>query len=818
MPIFQKLFSNADEKGKPAVTPPGTQAMGASLQRKFAKGVQYNMKLIIKGDRNVGKTALFQRLQGQKFHEEYIPTDEIQVANIQWNYKTTDDVVKVEIWDVVDKGRKKKKKEGLKLSTAEDELDDEPCLDANFVDVYKGTNGVVLMYDITKQWTYDYVEKEFEKIPANIPVLILGNHRDMGHHRTVLEDKARYFVEGLQRPAGSGQVRYAESSMRNAFGLKYIHKFFNLPFLQLQRETLLNQLRTNEHDMQSTLEELDIHEESEEQNYDVFIEFLGKKRRENQEAQGVKGVVPAPKPQSLPTKPTTLPNVPRSISAPAIHKSAITPESSNTLTTPTPTKATTLSLASSPITEVAEVNVTDGGKASAPNTSEHTKGSSQNAEKSSELAKGSSQNTAQKPPEQKTGFFSKLFNKKTAPQQAKAQETKDEVVAEPEVPVKSVDDFVPETGGLDNFLDDAREVKDTPSVDKDNSDSDEDAGNPMVAGFQDELDSEDEMVASSSMTQVGTSRLSVAPDLDLSSDDESGLPSSNVHVVQYSQDLSSDDDVKKSAKKDIVNNVSRKTDTKVKSKQKSMSSDSETEEISVSKEDSHLTKAKSHSDLDSDTESARGDNGNKYSSQVHEEVVSSTASTLNASSRKISSDSNNSDHKTVVANQKTSKIKPTNQNSDSDSDDTGAQVAVLQDTDINPDDFGGADVFNDWLNKQEEAAKSPKVIHEVAEKGEGHSTKKSKKKAANSSDANEEPEKEAKKKKKKKVKDTDEPEKKHRKKDRSKGEKESKDKDRDGEKKKRKKKKEATAQSNDMDDFEKFLADDKADGKNYEAF
>lgn len=42
MPIFQKLFGNADDKGKPAVTPPGLQTMGAPLQRKFAKGVQYN--------------------------------------------------------------------------------------------------------------------------------------------------------------------------------------------------------------------------------------------------------------------------------------------------------------------------------------------------------------------------------------------------------------------------------------------------------------------------------------------------------------------------------------------------------------------------------------------------------------------------------------------------------------------------------------------------------------------------------------------------------------------------------------------------------
>ena len=33
-------------------------------------------------------------------------------------------------------------------------------------------------------------------------------------------------------------IKYCEASMRNGFGLKYVHKFFNLPFLQLQVSAL----------------------------------------------------------------------------------------------------------------------------------------------------------------------------------------------------------------------------------------------------------------------------------------------------------------------------------------------------------------------------------------------------------------------------------------------------------------------------------------------------------------------------------------------------------------------------------------------------
>jgi len=421
---LKRLTGNKIEAGV-SPTSPGLQTMSQNLQKKFSKGIQYNMKIIIKGDRNTGKTCLFHRLQGQKFVQEYIPTEEIQVASIQWNYKMSEEVVKVEVWDVVDKGKKRPPLDGLKLSQ-EVSL----ALDAEFIDVYKGTNGVILVMDITKSWTFEYVQKELAKVPDHIPVLILGNHCDMSHHRTITKEAVSYYIESVQRRDSWAQIRYTESSMSNGFGLKYLHKFFCLPFLQLQRTTLLAQLERNSAETSITVQELDFYQQGPDADYDKFLDNLSKRRREVADSVGVPSSMSVGNLQSVQQQPGEQPTLNHSVSAYSLPQC------------PPPR----------PIPQLQ------------PPTA------------------------APSPPQP---------SQQTSPHQPPTP-SKNETV-------KSVEEFIPEGGVfLDkSFLDDAT-LNAPPSVlTPDDSDSDEnDTGNPLVAGFQDDLDPDDVALQSKIIPQT----------------------------------------------------------------------------------------------------------------------------------------------------------------------------------------------------------------------------------------------------------------------------------------------------------------------------
>ncbi|XP_041958068.1 rab-like protein 6 isoform X1 [Alosa sapidissima] len=513
---LKKLVGSEPVPPKDKNIPAGLQSMNQSLQRRFAKGVQYNMKIVIRGDRNTGKSTLWQRLQGQKFVEEYIPTQEIQVTSIHWSYKTTDDVVKVEVWDVVDKGQKyplpegvgkgKKKGDNLKLENEpQEQSDKEVALDAEFLDVYKNCNGVIMMFDITKQWTYNYILRELPKVPNHVPVCVLGNHRDMGEHRVVLPDDIRNFIADLNRPLGSSYIHYAESSMKNGFGLKYLHRFFNIPFLQLQRETLLRQLETNQLDIDATLEELCVQQETEDQNYEIFLEMMDSRGKGYSSPGRANGQSPSSGSQSPvvpPSRDSTDSSSPGTPQPPVPAQAQQSPPTSSPSSPPEPSSA-----AASP-PPPADLQ---SPERPAPAPSPSSSSSSSTAPVAPVAA-----------PPQKRGIISRLFGSSPAPEPPAAK-------PEPPAPVcpekvHNVDDFVPDEGLDRSFLEESIPPKASvapPPLAPLDSDSDGEGqgGNPMVAEFQDDLDLDDKE-ASLPLPSVSIP----SKDLTLSSDEDESQP------------------------------------------------------------------------------------------------------------------------------------------------------------------------------------------------------------------------------------------------------------------------------------------------------
>ncbi|XP_053181769.1 rab-like protein 6 [Scomber japonicus] len=509
---LKKLVGSEPGQLGPKNIPSGLQSMNQSLQRRFAKGVQYNMKIVIRGDRNTGKSTLWHRLQGKKFVEEYIPTQEIQATSIHWNYKTTDDVVKVEVWDVVDKGKGKKRGDNLKLEN-EPQESDEVALDAEFLDVYKNCNGVIMMFDITKQWTFNYILRELPKVPTHVPVCVLGNHRDMGEHRVILPDDIRDLIAGLNRPMGSSYIHYAESSMKNGFGLKYLHRFFNIPFLQLQRETLLRQLETNQLDMDATLEELCVQQETEDQNYEIFLENLESRSKGFGSPGPANGQSPSSGSQSpiVPPSGASTGSSSPSTPQPPVPSQALPQSPSVSVSSPPPPPTGTASAAASPTIEPKLSAQSPEHLQSAPGA----------------LAP------------QKRGFISRWFGASAAAETpASAPEEPPASVCPSKV--QSVDDFVPDERLDKSFLEDSLPSKTKvpqPALAVDSDSDGEGRGNPMVSGFQDELDPDD---TEPSLPQPKT--LPSNKDISLSSDEEEVVPAAP--TITQDQDLDSEPDLK----------------------------------------------------------------------------------------------------------------------------------------------------------------------------------------------------------------------------------------------------------------------------------
>ena len=120
--------------------------MDNSIRKKLrSTGIQYNMKVVLRGARGVGKSSLLSRLQGGKMPKVHAPTPSIRTATINWHFaKAREDAVKVEVWDVVDKALDDSKSTAT-VNRAEPGAHSLGALDASMVNVYSNADAIILV-------------------------------------------------------------------------------------------------------------------------------------------------------------------------------------------------------------------------------------------------------------------------------------------------------------------------------------------------------------------------------------------------------------------------------------------------------------------------------------------------------------------------------------------------------------------------------------------------------------------------------------------------------------------------------------------------
>ncbi|XP_014204437.1 ras-related protein Rab-35 [Copidosoma floridanum] len=143
----------------------------------MAKDYDHLFKLLIIGDSGVGKSSLLLRFADNTFNGNYITT-----IGVDFKIRTVDvdgEKVKLQIWDTAGQER-------FRTITST---------------YYRGTHGVIVVYDVTSGDSFANVKRWLHEIEHNCDVVVnrilVGNKNDAPNQKVVLTEDAQRFANQM---------------------------------------------------------------------------------------------------------------------------------------------------------------------------------------------------------------------------------------------------------------------------------------------------------------------------------------------------------------------------------------------------------------------------------------------------------------------------------------------------------------------------------------------------------------------------------------------------------------------------------------------
>ncbi|XP_052829479.1 ras-related protein Rab-35 isoform X1 [Octopus bimaculoides] len=169
----------------------------------MANEYDHLFKLLIIGDSSVGKSCLLLRFAENTFSPSYITTIgvDFKIRTVECNGEK----VKLQIWDTAGQER-------FRTITST---------------YYRGTHGVIIVYDVTSGESFANVKRWLHEIDQNCDLvsrILVGNKCDDEEKRVVL-------TEDAQRFANQMGILLFEASAKEDINVEEVNKYFPIIFL-----------------------------------------------------------------------------------------------------------------------------------------------------------------------------------------------------------------------------------------------------------------------------------------------------------------------------------------------------------------------------------------------------------------------------------------------------------------------------------------------------------------------------------------------------------------------------------------------------------
>ncbi|XP_047334149.1 ras-related protein RABA1f-like [Impatiens glandulifera] len=174
----------------------------------------YLFKLVLIGDSAVGKSNLLSRFTRNEFSLESKSTIGVEFATR--TIRVDDKVIKAQIWDTAGQERYRA------ITSA----------------YYRGAVGALLVYDVTRQVTFENVERWLKELrdhtDSNMVIMLVANKADLEHLRAVSTEEGQAFAERENTffiETSALESRNVENAFTEA--LNQIHKVVSKKSLQV---------------------------------------------------------------------------------------------------------------------------------------------------------------------------------------------------------------------------------------------------------------------------------------------------------------------------------------------------------------------------------------------------------------------------------------------------------------------------------------------------------------------------------------------------------------------------------------------------------